>query len=102
MTAQPIASGRGRAESKVLMTTDFRRQPTYPSAASFGVMNEIPTTEVTAGRLTSTPVVAVTVDHSLAAAWEAMRQRRDLVAAVAAGAAVEPISPAEWHDVDHG
>src|SRR5215212_2259964 len=39
-------------------------------------MNEIPTAEVTAGRLMSTPVVAVTVDHSLAAAWEAMRQHR--------------------------
>jgi CBS domain-containing protein len=152
-------------------------------------MNEIPTAEVTADRLMSTPVVAVTVDHSLAAAWEAMRQRRvhhvavlddlglaailddrtvagqwpsggpdaphrrrvgdivergvrcvlpdapaaavaqvmvedgcdavpvvtwtgaliglvtstDLVAAVAAGSLVlAPVSPAEWHDVEHG
>jgi CBS domain-containing protein len=151
-------------------------------------MNEITTAEMTAGRLMSTPVVAVTIDHSLAGAWEAMRHRRvlhvavlddlglaavlddrtvacewpsggpdaphrrrvgdlvergvrcvlpetpaaavaqvrvedgcdavpvvtsagalvglvtstDLVAAVAAGAAVEPVSPAEWHDVDHG
>jgi CBS-domain-containing membrane protein len=39
-------------------------------------MNETTTAEVTAARLMSTPVVAVTVEHSLAAAWEAMRQRR--------------------------
>jgi CBS domain-containing protein len=69
-------SARGRTGSKVLMTTDFRRQPTYPSAASVGVMNEITTAEMAAGRLMSTPVVAVTIDHSLAAAWEAMRHRR--------------------------
>ncbi|MFL6128603.1 MAG: HPP family protein [Mycobacteriales bacterium] len=40
-------------------------------------MNEITTAELTAAaRLTSTPVVAVTIDHSLATAWEAMRERR--------------------------
>jgi CBS domain-containing protein len=32
--------------------------------------------EVCAGHLMSTPVVAVTTDHSIAAAWEAMRDRR--------------------------
>jgi CBS-domain-containing membrane protein len=32
--------------------------------------------EVSAERLMSTPVVAVTTEHSLAAAWEAMRERR--------------------------
>ena len=39
-------------------------------------MTETPTAVVTAGGLMSTPVVAVTTEHSLAAAWEAMRQRR--------------------------
>jgi CBS domain-containing protein len=32
--------------------------------------------EVCAGQLMSTPVVAVTTEHSIAAAWEAMRERR--------------------------
>ena len=32
--------------------------------------------EVCAEQLMSTPVLAVTVEHSLAAAWEAMRERR--------------------------
>jgi CBS domain-containing protein len=37
-------------------------------------MSEI--SQPTAGELMTTPVVAVTVDHSVAAAWEAMRERR--------------------------
>jgi CBS-domain-containing membrane protein len=32
--------------------------------------------DVVAGQLMSTPVVAVTTEHSIAAAWEAMRDRR--------------------------
>ena len=32
--------------------------------------------QVTVGELMTTPVIAVTVDHSVAAAWEAMRARR--------------------------
>jgi CBS domain-containing protein len=37
-------------------------------------MSEI--AQPTAGELMTSPVVAVTVDHSVAAAWEAMRERR--------------------------
>jgi CBS domain-containing protein len=33
-------------------------------------------TQATAEELMTTPVIAVTVDHSVAAAWEAMRERR--------------------------
>ncbi len=39
-------------------------------------MSAVGTGAVTAGELMSTPVIAVTVDHSLAAAWEAMRRQR--------------------------
>lgn len=37
-------------------------------------MSDVP--EVTAGQLMSTPVIAVTTDHSVAAAWQAMRERQ--------------------------
>ena len=37
-------------------------------------MSEV--SHVTAEELMTTPVIAVTVDHSVAAAWEAMRERR--------------------------
>jgi len=37
-------------------------------------MSEV--SQATAEELMTTPVIAVTVDHSVAAAWEAMRERR--------------------------
>lgn len=76
-------------------------------------MSEISTetpTGLTAGELMSTPVVAVTLDHSLAAAWEAMRQRRvhhvavldDLgVAAILDDRSVAAEWPSEGPDAPH-
>ena len=82
------------------------------SGAYRRTMTENPTTDaVTAGGLMSTPVVAVTAEHSLAAAWEAMRQRQvhhvavldDLgIAAVLDDRTVAADWPAGGPDAPHG
>ena len=74
-TSGPSGAAAGTG-TKVPPAPVLRHRPAGDLRSSVSPVNEIESGTVTAGELMSTPVVAVTVDHSLAAAWEAMRHQR--------------------------
>ena len=88
----PPSPRRGRKGPKVLAAADVRLRRALLGGPTVVTMSEIATEgAVPAGRLRSGQVVAAAVDHSLAAAREAMQRRR--VQQLAASGMAEPAGP---------